>query len=45
MVVRLFYNSGATLDPSRALVEEVFNTLIAPYKKGDHEVTLLRKRI
>jgi len=44
-VVRLFYNSGATLDPSRALVEEVFNTLIDTYKKGDREVTLLCKSL
>jgi hypothetical protein len=44
-VVRLFYNSGATLAPSRALVEEVFNTLIDRYKKGDRKVTLLCKSL
>jgi hypothetical protein len=30
-----FYNCGATLALSSQLVEEVFNTLIDPYKKGD----------
>jgi hypothetical protein len=43
--MRLFYNSGATLDLSRALVEEVFNTLINPYKTGDREVTFLCKSL